>query len=78
MENRINKIAIINNNDKYFIVNQANYKNRVFLLVNKLTNNEEFTEDFAILEEIKLENEITMVKVTDSEILKIIINAFSN
>lgn len=73
MENRINKIIVLENNKKYIVVNQAIYKNESYLLVNEINNKEdELLEEVLILQEEMVDGELEVTEVTDNQLLDLL------
>ena len=75
MENRINKVVELEDGRHMFIINQINYKGRMFFLANE-TINDDSTDNFLILEEIKKDNESFIEEVEELEVLDRILTAF--
>ena len=71
MNNRINKIIVLENDQKYIVVNQAVYKNESYLLLNKVSDDEkEIETDILIVKEINDEDgSIHVELVTDPKLL---------
>ena len=78
MENRINRIVTLEDGSRYFVVNQANYQNRMFLFVNKLNEDNDLSKTFSVLEEVKKEDKLKLEEVTDIKILEVITKAFQD
>lgn len=73
MENRINKIIVLENNKKYIVVNQAIYKNESYLLVNEINDKEdELLEEVLILQEEMVDGELEVTEVTDNQLLDLL------
>lgn len=73
MENRINKIIVLENNKKYIVVNQAIYKNESYLLVNEINDTEdELLEEVLILQEEMVDGELEVTEVTDNQLLDLL------
>lgn len=73
MENKINKIMVLNNNKKYIVINQAIYKGVNYYFVVGITDNEEdVTDEFRIVQEI-VENGKSYIKdVNDPQLLELL------
>ena len=53
MNNRINKIFVLDDNKKYLVINQAMYKNESYLLLNEVNEEEnEILTDVMIVREV--------------------------
>ncbi len=74
MNNRINKIIVLENDQKYIVVNQAVYKNESYLLLNKVSDDEkEIETDILIVKEINDEDgSIHVELVTDPKLLDLL------
>lgn len=73
MENRINKIIILENNKKYIVINQAIYKNQSYLLVNEINDAEdELLEEVLILKEEMVDGDLEVTEVTDNQLLDLL------
>ena len=75
MENRINKIINMKDGKKLFVVNQVNYKGRIFLLTNELID-DDLSDKTYILEEVKENDSIYLDIIEDKELFQTVLNAF--
>lgn len=74
MENRINKVLVLDNGKKYIVVKQAVYKDENYYAASEVTEDEQDVLDvFAILHEYKKDGDSLIEIVTDPAILKLII-----
>lgn len=72
MENKINMIITLDNDNKYMVIDQGIYQKRNFLLLGKVDNNGNLTDELSITEEVS--GNIT--DVTDENILKVLRDYF--
>lgn len=70
--NNIDKIITLSNNSKYMVMDQGNYKNKMYYLTSKLDENGNLTNDFNILED----NNGIVNAVSDADTLNILVNYF--
>ena len=75
MENRINKVVELEDGRQMFIVNQVNYKGRIFFLANE-TIGDDVTDNFMILEEVRVYTDSYVEEVEELELFDKILTAF--
>lgn len=77
MENLINSILTLDNDEKYFVLNQAIYQNKNYYFVAKVTpDEEEVLDEFKFLEEVDLNGERALQLVTDEKIIELLAKYF--
>ena len=76
MENKINQTIILPNGDKHLILDQTIYNNTSYFLTCRINNENKFTKEFSIVEEIVDNNEYYVKTVKDQEILKYLLETF--
>ena len=77
MENLINNILTLDNDEKYLVLNQGLYQNKNYFLVAKVTENEEVTEEFKLLEETEVAGQKALQLVTDEKVIELLAKYFS-
>ena len=76
MENKIDKIIILDDNTKYMILDQGNYNGKSYFLTSKLDENDNLSNYLSIVEE-NIENGVTSVSsVKDEKIFKALVDYF--
>ena len=74
MENKTNKVICLDDNKEYLILRQILYKNDTYYVTNELYNDgEDFSKEFTILKETNKDGKTFVSQVTDSKIIKIIV-----
>ena len=74
MENRINKIIVLDNGKKYIVLRQAVYREENYYAAAEVTEDEEdVTDVFAVLHEFDKDEDKLIEIVTDPKILKLIL-----
>ncbi len=71
----INKIVVLDNDDKYLIILNEKINNNSFLVGVKIVN-EKYTNDFKLFLEKKKDNDIFLEEIEDEDLLKVIVNSF--
>lgn len=75
MENRTNQIVELGDGTKYIIVRHLVYKDESYYISNRITDDEkDLLEEVMIMHEVKKDGKIYVEKVTDPELLQIIIS----
>ena len=74
MNNRINKVFVLDDNRKYLVINQAMYKNESYLLLNEVNEEEnEILTDIMIVREVMDSNgDMSVEVVTDPSLLQLL------
>ncbi len=72
MDNRIDKIITLSNNEKYMVLDQANYNGKSYYLVSKLDGEDNLSEEFEIFEN---DNEV-LKSVNDEKLFNSLIEYF--
>ena len=74
MENKINKIIVLDNGKKYIVLRQAVYKEENYYAAAEVTDDEEdVTDVFAVLHEFAQNGDKLIEIVTDPKLLKLIL-----
>lgn len=74
MENRTNKTIKFSEQEKYFILKQAVFKGNSYYLTVKITpNGNDFTNEFAVLQEKERDGKFYFSRVTDTKTLGILL-----
>lgn len=77
MENLINSILILDNDEKYMVLNQAVYQNKNYFFVVKVSENEEeLLDEFKLLEEVDVNGQKSLQLVTDEKIIDLLAKYF--
>ena len=77
MENLINNILILDNDEKYMVLNQAVYQNKNYFFVVKVTENEEdLLDEFKLLEEVNIDGQNLLQLVTDEKTIDLLTKYF--
>lgn len=73
MKNLINSILVLENNEKYVVLNQAIYKEKNYYLVAKITPDEEdVTDEIKIIEELVQDGKTGVKLVTDEDMIRLL------
>ena len=73
MKNLINSILVLENNEKYVVLNQAIYMEKNYYLVAKVTPDEEdVTDEIKIIEELVQDGKTGVKLVTDEDMIKLL------
>ena len=74
MNNRINKIFVLDDNKKYLVINQAMYKNESYLLLNEVNEeeNEILTDVMIVREVIEPDGAMSVEIVKDPTLLQLL------
>ena len=74
MNNRINKIFVLEDDKKYIVVNQAMYNNESYLLLNEISPDEsEILTDILIVKEIEEpDGSVSVETVVDPDLLDLL------
>ena len=73
MKNLINSILVLENNEKYVVLNQAIYKDKNYYLVAKITPDEQdVTEEVKIIEELEQDGKTGVKLVTDKDMIELL------
>ncbi len=74
MNNRINKIFVLDDNKKYLVINQAMYKNESYLLLNEVNEeeNEILTDVMIVREVIEPDGAMSVEIVKDPKLLQLL------
>lgn len=67
MENRINSILELANNEKYVVVNQAIYKGQNYLLLARITDDEQDVQGDLLIVEEKTQDGVLGVELVKDE-----------
>ncbi len=74
LDNRINKVMILDNGKKYYVLNQAIYKKNSYLLVVGVTDDEtDIRDEMKIFKEEKVNNIINVNEVKEQDLLDILV-----
>ena len=74
MENRTNKTIKFSENEKYFVLKQAVYKGKSYYMTVKITpDGNDFTNEFAVLQETEKDGDLYFSRVTDTKVLGILL-----
>lgn len=77
MENLINNILILDNDEKYMVLNQAVYQNKNYFLVARVTEDEEdVLDEYKLLEETNLNGEPALQLVSDEKVISLLTKYF--
>lgn len=77
MENLINSILILDNDEKYMVLNQAVYQNKNYFFVVRVSENEEdVLDEFKLLEEAEINGQKSLQLVTDEKIIDLLTKYF--
>ena len=75
MENRTNQIIELGDGTKYIIIRHLVFKDESYYISNRITDDEkDLLEEVMIMHEVKKDGKIFIEKVTDPELLQVIIN----
>lgn len=78
MENRTNQIMTLQDGQEYAIVRHIVYQGRTFYLAVQLTDDkEDLKDDIELLEQVMYEGKESIIKVTDAELTKVILENVS-
>ena len=74
MNNRINKIFVLDDNKKYLVINQAMYKNDSYVLLNEVNEeeNEILTDVMIVREVIEPDGAMSVEIVKDPKLLQLL------
>jgi len=73
MKNLINSILVLENDEKYVVLNQAIYKEKNYYLVAKLTSDEQdVTGDLKVIEELEQDGKTGVKLVTDKDMIQLL------
>jgi len=73
MKNLINSILVLENDEKYVVLNQAIYKEKNYYLVAKLTSDEQdVTGDLKVIEELEQDGKTGVRLVTDKDMIQLL------
>jgi len=73
MKNLINSILVLENDEKYVVLNQAIYKEKNYYLVAKLTSDEQdVTGDLKVVEELEQDGKTGVRLVTDKDMIQLL------
>lgn len=73
MKNLINSILILENDEKYIVLNQAIYKEKNYYLVAKITPDEQdITDEIKIVEELEQDGQTGVKLVTDKDMIELL------
>lgn len=74
MENRTNKIIKFSNEEKYFVLKQAVYKEKSYYMTVRVTpDGEDFTNEFQILQEDIKDGKSYFSRLTDTKVLNVLL-----
>lgn len=74
MENRTNKTIKFSENEKYFVLKQAVFKGKSYYLTVRITpDGNDFTNEFAVLQETERDGDLYFSRVTDTKTLGILL-----
>lgn len=74
MINRINQVMELADGKKYVVVKQAIYKGKTYYVSLRLTDDEEnVMEELVVFEEVDFNNQKSVQKVKDQNILKLVL-----
>lgn len=77
MENLINSILTLDNDEKYFVLNQAIYQNKnYYFLVRVTEDEEEVLDEFKFAEEVEVNGERAIQLVQDEKIIELLAKYF--
>ena len=77
MENLINDIIVLENDEKYIVLNQAIYMNNNYYFVAKVTDDEEdVLDEFKFLEETQRDGEKYVSLVKDEKMIDLLAKYF--
>lgn len=75
MENRTNQIIELGDGTKYIIIRHLVFKDESYYISNRITDDEnDLLEEVMIMHEVKKDGKLFIEKVTDPELLQVIIN----
>ena len=75
MENRTNQIIELGDGTKYIIIRHLVFKDESYFISNRITDDEkDLLEEVMIMHEVKKDGKLFIEKVTDPELLQVIIN----
>ena len=73
MKNLINNILVLENEEKYVVLNQAIYKEKNYYLVAKITPDEQdVTDEIKIIEELEQDGKTGVKLVTDEDMIRLL------
>lgn len=74
MENRTNKTIKFSEQEKYFILKQAVFKGNSYYLTVRITpDGNDFTNEFAVLQETERDGDLYFSRVNDTKTLSILL-----
>lgn len=74
MENRTNKIIKFNDEEKYFVLKQAVYKEKsYYMTVRVAPDGENFTNEFQVLQEDIKDGKSYFSRLTDTKVLNVLL-----
>ena len=73
LDNRINKVMILDNGKKYYVLNQAIYKNSYLLVVGVTDDETDIRDEMKIFKEEKVNNIINVNEVKEQDLLDILV-----
>lgn len=77
MENLINSILTLDNDEKYFVLNQAIYQNKNYYFLARVTEDEEeVLDEFKFAEEVEVNGERAIQLVQDEKIIELLAKYF--
>lgn len=75
MENRTNQIIELGDGTKYIIIRHLVFKDESYYISNRITDDEkDLLEEVMVMHEVKKDGKVFIEKVTDPDLLQIIIN----
>ena len=75
MENRTNQIIELGDGTKYIIIRHLVFKDESYYISNRITDDEkDLLDEVMIMHEVKKDGKVFIEKVTDPELLQVIIN----
>ncbi len=75
---KLDTIVELEDNQKYYVVDETFQNNKKYFLVTRLDENEKITTESVIFEENKVNNDIFLKEVKDKEIEKDILSIFTS
>lgn len=76
MENKIDKVIILDDNTKYMIMDQGNYNGKCYFLTSRLDKDDNLTKVISIMEET-IDNGVSILStVKDEKLLKALAEYF--
>lgn len=74
MENRTNKIIVLEDGKNYAVLRHILYQGRTFYLASEVINESDLSQDMELFEQVMYEGKESLVKFRDPEITKIILD----